>query len=86
MRAARTFYKGSNIIAFYSADGEQLLYLFDNLREIVKFLKWEVTDENLRKIALYVWRANKGADHKVTFLDGSPMQLYIISMNEEKEN
>lgn len=81
---SRDFYKGKYFIAFYDKNDEELLYMFDNIREILKFQKKEINSYNARLINIELYRALKSDEHFITFLTGEVMRVYII--NKEEEN
>lgn len=83
MKSSRDFYKGKYFIVFYDKNDEQILYTFDNVREILKFQKKEVNDYNWRLINVELYRALKSDEHFVTFLTGEVMRVYIINKEEE---
>lgn len=76
------FYKGSYFLAFYDKTGEELLYIFDNAREILKFQKRELTRKNVNQINVSLYRALKTETHFTTILTGKVMRVYLV----EKEN
>lgn len=77
------FYKGKYIIAFYDKSDEHILYVFDNVRQILKFKKMEINEKNVMKINVLLYRALKSDEHFITFLTGEVMRVYIINKEEE---
>ncbi len=82
-KSSRDFYKGKYFIAFYDKNDEQILYTFDNVREILNFQKKDVNDYNWRLVNIELYRALKSDEHFVTFLTGEAMRVYIIDKEEE---
>lgn len=76
------FYKGSYFLAFYDKTDEELLYVFDNVREILEFQKREVNRQNINQVNVSIYRALKTEEHFTTVLTGKAMRVYLI----EKEN
>lgn len=86
MSKKRDFYKGKYFIVFYSQDDEELLYMFDNIREILKFQKREINRTNLNLINVEIYRGLKRESREVRFLTGEIMKIYIFDIeNEENE-
>lgn len=78
-------YKGRYFIAFYDKTGENLLHMFDNAREILKFQGKPLTRQNVNHVNVRLYRALKTDTHFVTFLTGEVMRVYIFDENEEEE-
>ena len=78
-------YKGKYIICFYDKTGERLLYMFDNIKEILCFQRKEINDTNTNLIAVELYRALKTDTHFVKFLTGEVMQVYAINVEEFEE-
>ena len=78
-------YKGRYFIAFYDKTGENLLYMFDNVREILKFQGKPLTRQNINHVNVRLYRALKTDTHFVTFLTDEVMRVYIFDENEEEE-
>lgn len=81
----RKLYKGKYFIVFYDKTDMNFLYSFDNVREILKFKKKEITRQNVNLINVELYRALKTETHFVTFLTGEVMRVYIIDESEETE-
>lgn len=77
------FYKGKYIIAFYDKTDTWLLYVFDNVREILKFMEKDITPTNINAIDVCLMRALISETHFVKFLTGDIMKVYIIDITEE---
>lgn len=75
------FYKGHYLIVFYDKTDEILMYMFDNVRDILSFMGLAQTRDNVRKIDLYIIKALKRTDHVSRFLTGETLRLYIIDTN-----
>lgn len=77
-------YKNKYFIVFYDKTDEHLLYLFDNVREIVIFQKKEPTRTNINLVNVELYRALKSKEHFTRFLNGEVLRVYIIE-NEEND-
>lgn len=77
------YYKGQYSLAFYSMNDE-LLHVFDNVREIVRFLDKPTTRCNTQYVKLLLYRALKRESH-VTYLLGKKMKVYMINVNENED-
>ena len=78
------FYKSKYFIAFYSLDGEELLYTFDNVREICQFQGKKPTRANINLINVEIYRGLKRKTRLVKFLTGEPMKIYIYDTEENE--
>lgn len=76
-------YKGKYFIAFYDKNDERLLYIFDNVREILKFQKKPITRTNINLTNVNIVRALKRNSHSTSFLTGELMYIYIFDINED---
>lgn len=83
---SRDFYKGNFFIVFYDKTDEELLYMFDNVREILKFQKKPITRQSVNLINAMLYRALRSEHHFVKFLTGEVMRVYIINLNEDDDN
>ena len=77
------FYKSKYFIAFYSLDEEELLYTFDNVREICQFQGKKPTRANINLINVEIYRGLKRKTRLVKFLTGKPMKIYIYDTEEK---
>ena len=75
-------YKGKYFIVFYSTDEEELLYTFDNVREICQFQGKEPTRSNINLINVEIYRGLKRKTRIVKFLTGKPMKINIYDTEE----
>lgn len=80
----REFYKGEYIICFYDKTDDELLHMFDNVRQILHFQKKEVTRQNVNQINVELCRALKGDTHFTKFLTGKVMTVHIIKVNRKE--
>lgn len=78
------FYKSKYFIAFYSLDEEELLYTFDNVREICQFQGKAPTRANINLINVEIYRGLKRKTRLVKFLTGEPMKIYIYDTEENE--
>lgn len=49
-RNTRSLYKGRFFLVFYDKSDENLKYMFDNVRDILKFMGQEVTRLNVNRV------------------------------------
>lgn len=82
---ARTHYKGQYFIVFYDEADEELLYMFDNAKEILIHQKKPITRNNLNLVNVELYRALRRKDHLTRFLNGEWMKIYIIDNKEEND-
>lgn len=71
-------YKRAYFIVFYDKTDMYLEYSFDNIDEILKFMKKEKTPNNVKVIQNELYRALKSEEHFCTFLTGKTLRVYII--------
>lgn len=76
------FYRGKYFIVFYDKTDSELLYMFNNVREILEFQEKEITRQNINLINVELYRALKSKEHFVRFLTGEVLRVYIIDNNE----
>ena len=79
----RRYYKGKYSLAFYSMDDE-LIEIFDNIKEIVTFLNKPINRYNTQYVKLLLYRALKRESH-ITYLLGEKMKVYMIDLNENED-
>ena len=82
-RGTHKFYKGSFFIVFYDKLDEYLLYMFDNVREILTFMGKPITRNNVNLINNEIYRALKTENHFTRFLTGEVLRVYIIKEDKE---
>lgn len=61
----RLLYKGRYFLVFYDKTDEELKYMFDNVRDILKFMGQEVTRSNVNRINVELYRALASKEHFV---------------------
>ena len=76
------FYKRKFLIVFYDKTDEIFRYMFDNVREILKFQNRECTQQNIKQVQVELYRALKSKEHFTRFLTGEDMRVYIIDIKE----
>ena len=85
-----SYYKGQYYIAFYKEeDDDETFYAgFNNVVEICKYNKWEVTTTNINLIHQALYKALCEKDEPYTkLIDGIRLKVYLIDMTEEiREN
>lgn len=81
-KGSHKYYKGSFFIVFYDKTDEWLLYIFDNVREILQFMRKPLTRQNVNIINNEIYRALKTDTHFTRFLTGEVMRVYV--MREDK--
>ena len=77
-RGTQQLYKGRYFIVFYDKCDENLKYMFDNVREILRFMKVDINRTNINKVNVELYRALKSDTHFVKFLTGEVLRVYII--------
>lgn len=79
-------YKGKYFIVFYDKTDEHLLYMFNNVKEILDFKKKEVNRNNIILVNVELYRALKSEFHFTRFLTGDVMRVYIIEDKEDEND
>lgn len=74
----RALYKGKYFFVFYDKTDEELLYIFENVREILKFMGKAITRQNVNRINVKLYRALRSTEHFCRFLTGEVMRVYMI--------
>ena len=82
----KELYKGKYFIVFYDKTDEHLLYMFNNVKEILDFKNKEVNRNNIILVNVELYRALKSEFHFTRFLTGDVMRVYIIEDKEEIED
>lgn len=80
--SSHAYYKGKYFICFYDTD-DSFKYMFNNVREILKFKNKEFSPQNARLINVELYRALKSESHFTKFLTGELMRVYIINTEDE---
>lgn len=75
----RSLYKGKYFLVFYDKTDEELLYIFENVRDILKFMGKKITRQNINLINVELYRALRSTEHFCRFLTGEVMRVYMIS-------
>lgn len=81
----RALYKGSYFLVFYDKIDENLKYMFDNVRDILKFMGRPVTRQNVNLINVELYRALSSTEHFCRFLTGEVLRVYMISNIDSEE-
>lgn len=85
MRGSKNrLYKSKYVIVFYDKTDTDLLYIFDNVAEILEFQGKPLTDLNRRLVNVELCRALKTDTHFIKFLTGAVMRVYIIDVTEDE--
>ena len=77
-------YKGSFFIVFYDKTDEWLQYMFDNVRDILKFMGKPITRQNVILVNNELYRALKSETHFTRFLTGEVLRVHIIKTKKEE--
>ncbi len=85
LKPTHALYKGRYLLAFYDKTDEQLLYLFDNVRDILKFMNKACTRQNVNLVNVMLYRALSTEEKFVRFLTGEVMRVYMIPYVEDEE-
>lgn len=75
----RRLYKDRYFLVFYDKHDEELLYLFDNVRQILKFMGKEITRQNVNVVNNELYRAFRRNGNYTRFLTGETMRVYMIA-------
>ena len=78
----RSLYKGRFFLVFYDKHDEELKYMFDNVRDILKFMGKEVTRVNVNRVNVELYRALSSKEHFCRFLTGEMLRVYMISNDD----
>lgn len=78
----RSLYKGHFFLVFYDKSDEHLKYMFDNVRDILKFMGQEVTRLNMNRVNVELYRALSSKEHFCRFLTGEVLRVYMISNDD----
>lgn len=81
-RNTRSLYKGHFFLVFYDKSDENLKYMFDNVRDILKFMGQEVTRLNVNRVNVELYRALSSKEHFCRFLTGEVLRVYMISNDD----
>lgn len=81
-RNIRSLYKGRFFLVFYDKSDENLKYMFDNVRDILKFMGQEVTRLNVNRVNVELYRALSSKEHFCRFLTGEVLRVYMISNDD----
>lgn len=76
-------YKEKFFIVFYDKTDTNLLYMFNNVREILEFQGKEATRRNVNLVNVELYRALRSETHFIRFLTGEMMKVFIIEEGEE---
>ena len=74
----KSLYKGKYFLVFYDKTDEELLYIFENVRDILKFMGKEITRQNVNRINVELYRALRSDEHFCRFLTGEVLRVYMI--------
>lgn len=77
-------YKGKYFIVFYDKTDSELLYMFDNVREILAFQNKPITRQNVNLVNVELCRALKTETRFTRFLTGEVLKVFIIEDDELK--
>lgn len=78
-------YRGKFFIVFYDKTDEWLKYMFDNVRDILTFMKRPITRQNVNIINNELYRALKTDTHFTRFLTGEVLCVHIIKTSDEDD-
>ena len=84
-QSAKSLYKGRYFLAFYDKSDEELLYIFNNIEEILKYKKEEINYYNKNITGVKLCRALKNQGNFTRMIDGSLMRVYIIDTEGSDE-
>lgn len=78
----RSLYKGRFFLVFYDKSDENLKYMFDNVRDILKFMGQEVTRLNVNRVNVELYKALSSKERFCRFLTGEVLRVYMISNDD----
>lgn len=78
-------YKDRYVILFYERDDDTLKYMFDNVRQVCKELKWELNRRNLNIIQINITRSLRRKNHQTNLFRGQCLRVYIVDVCDESE-
>lgn len=78
-------YKDRYVILFYERDDDTLKYMFDNVRQVCKELKWELNKRNLNIIQINITRSLRRKNHQTNLFRGQCLRVYIVDVCDESE-
>lgn len=81
-RNTRSLYKGRFFLVFYDKSDENLKYMFDNVRDILKFMGQEITRLNVNRVNVELYRALSSKEHFCRFLTNEVLRVYMISNDD----
>lgn len=81
-RGSHKLYKGKYFIVFYDKTDTEIKYMFDNVREILKFQNKEVTRQNINLVNVELCRALRTETRFTRFLTGEVLKVFIIEDDE----
>lgn len=77
-RGTFRYYKGSYFIVFYDKTDEYLKYMFDNVRDILTFMRKPINRHNVNVINNELYKALRTDTHFCRFLTGEVLRVYIV--------
>ena len=81
-QSTNQLYKGRYVITFYDKTGDEFMYMFNNVKEILEFKKIPVTKNNMHKMYITLYNIlRKGTENNIcTFLTGEKLRIYLIDI------
>ena len=71
-------YKGEYCIVFYDKTDEYIQYVFDNVRDILKFMGKPITRTNVNIVNQELYSALRSDTHFCRFLTGEVLRVHIF--------
>lgn len=78
------YYKSKYFIVFYDKNDEDYIISFDNISDICRYKKLDVTQSNIQCIKNLLWSAFKKPDHRTRMLDGRLMHVYLVDVYDNE--
>lgn len=78
----KSLYKGKYFLVFYDKTDEELMYLFETVRDILKFMGKKITRQNVNIINVELYRALRSTEHFCRFLTGEVLRVYMIPSDD----
>lgn len=78
-----SYYRGRYVIVFYEKDDDTFKFMFNNIRELCKYLGWELNKRNLNRLQVNIFRSLQRYNHQTNLFKGQCLKVYIVDITEE---
>ena len=79
---SHNFYKGKYFLIFYDFNDETPIYIFDNVRDILRHQNKPLTRDNINRVNVELYRALKSRSHFIRFIDKRLLRVYMIDIED----